>query len=143
MHTVLNMLHQKDLAPEDLPHTRSATVLLTHLLSELAYSIAGLSKPSRDFGVTTTASREDDARARFEAECLTWIIAGRLGVKAAATGTLKGYLRYGELIPEFSRDRVLQAVDTIEGLFGGALAFAATIREERLSLFDLEGSLAV
>ena len=64
-------------------------------------------------------------------------------MRAAATGSLKGYLKHGELIPEFSRDRVLQAVDTIEDLFGGALAFGAVIREETPSLFELDMSLAV
>jgi hypothetical protein len=33
---------------------------------------------------------------------------------------------------------VLQTVDTIEDLFGGALAFGAVIREETPSLFELD-----
>ena len=38
---------------------------------------------------------------------------------------------------------MLQTVDTIEDLFGGALAFGAVIREETPSLFELDMSLAV
>lgn len=117
--------------------------MLTHLLTDLAFDVCGHRRSGRDLDAVSNESRGDSAQARFECECITWLITGRLGVRAAATGSLKGYLKHGELIPEFSRERVLQAVDTIEGLFGGALAFGVTIREEMPSLFELDDSLAV
>lgn len=143
LHTVINTLHRKNLLPDDLPHTRSPSAMLTHLLSELALSLSGHRRPGHDHGAASAESRTEVAQARFETECITWLITGRLGVRAAARGSLKGYLKHGELMPEFSRDRVLQTVDTIEGLFGGALAFGTTIREEMPSLFELDDSSAV
>lgn len=143
VHSVINTLKQKDLLPDRLPQTRSASVMLTYLLTELALSISGHRRPRPDLGAASAGPKTEVAQARFESECITWVIAGRLGLRAAATGSLKGYLKHGELIPEFSRDRVLQTVDTIEDLFGGALAFGAVIREETPSLFELDMSLAV
>lgn len=143
LHTVINTLHRKNLLPYDLPHTRSPSVMLTHLLTELALCLSGHRGTGCDLGAAAVEPRAEGAQERFETECITWLITGRLGVRAAATGSLKGYLKHGELMPEFSRDRVLQTVDTIEGLFGGALAFGIVIREEMPSLFELDDSLAV
>lgn len=143
LHRVINTLHRKNLLPDDLPQTRSASVILTHLLTELALRLSGHRGPRPDLQAASAETRTEAAQVRFEIECITWLIAGRLGVRAAASGSLKGYLKHGELIPEFSRDRVLQTVDTIEALFGGALAFGAAIREETPSLFELDVQLAV
>jgi hypothetical protein len=143
VHSVINTLKQKNLLPDRLPQTRSASVMLTYLLTELELSISGHRRPRPDLGAASAGPKTEVAQARFESECITWVIAGRLGLRAAATGPLKGYLKHGELIPEFSRDRVLQTVDTIEDLFGGALAFGAVIREATPSLFELDMSLAV
>jgi hypothetical protein len=55
-------------------------------------------------------------------------------LRAAATGPLKGYLKHGELIPEFSRDRVLQTVDAIEG----PLRRCARLREPRSARSDTQ-----
>ena len=112
-------------------------------LSELALVICGHRGLRPDLEAATAEARIELDQVRFETECITWLIAGRLGVRAAAAGSLKGYLKHGELIPEFSRDRVLQTVDTIEDLFGGALAFGAAIREETPSLFEIDVHLAV
>ena len=143
VHSVINTLHRENLLPDDLPQTRSASVMLTYLLTELARVICGHRGARPDLEAASAASQTEVARVRFETECITWLIAGRLGVKAAASGSLKGYLKHGELIPEFSRGRVLQTVDTIEALFGGALAFGAAIREETPILFELDVQLAV
>ena len=143
LHTVINTLHRKNLLPDHLPHTRSASVMVTHLLSELALVICGHRGLRPDLEAATAEARIELDQVRFETECITWLIAGRLGVRAAAASSLKGYLKHGELIPEFSRDRVLQTVDTIEDLFGGALAFGAAIREETPSLFEIDVHLAV
>lgn len=143
LHTAINTLHRKNLLPDDLPHTRSPSVMLTHLLNELALIFTGHRRLGHNHGAASAEPRNEGAQVRFETECITWLITGRLGVRAAATGSLKGYLKHGELIPEFSRDRVLQTVDAIEGLFGGAVAFGTTIREEMPSLFELGDSLAV
>lgn len=143
LHAVINTLHRKNLLPDDLPHTRSPSVMLIHLLSELALSLSDHRRPGCDLGAASVEPKAEGVQARFETECIIWLITGRLGVRAAATGSLKGYLKHGELMPEFSRDRVLQTVDTIEGLFGGALAFGIMIREEMPSLFELDDSLAV
>lgn len=141
--TVLSTLRRKNLLPTHLPQTRSASVMLTRLLTELAPIFTGQRGARPDLGVAEAESATEAAQARFETECITWLVAGRLGVRAAATGLLKGYLKHGELIPEFSREQVLQTVDSIEDLFGGAHDFGTMIREELPSLFDLGESLAV
>ncbi|SDS85445.1 hypothetical protein SAMN04489752_2688 [Brevibacterium siliguriense] len=143
LHTVINTLLRMHLLPAQLPQTRSPTAMLTHLLTELALSVSDHRSPPHDLASASKKQNTVPAQVRFETECITWLIAGRLGVRAVASGSLKGYLKHGDLIPEFSRDRVLQTVDTIEDLFGGALAFGTTIREETPSLFELEVGLAV
>lgn len=143
LHTVLATLRRKTLLPRHLPQTRSTSVMLTHVLTELALTFTGHRGARPDLGVAAAEAPADAAHVRFETECITWLIAGRLGIRAAATGLLKGYLKHGELIPEFSRDRVLHTVNTIERLFGGALAFGTVIRNEIPSLFDLDETLAV
>ncbi|WP_152347914.1 hypothetical protein [Brevibacterium sp. CFH 10365] len=143
LHTVLSTLRRKNLLPTHLPQTRSASVMLTRLLTELALIFTGHRGKRPDLGVAAAETTAELAQVRFETECITWLIAGRLGLRAATTGVLRGYLKHGELIPEFSRDRVLQTVETIEDVFGGALDFGTTIREELPSLFELDDSLAV
>ncbi|UVI37504.1 hypothetical protein [Brevibacterium spongiae] len=143
LHRILQVLRQKNLLPQHLPQTRSATVMLTRLLDELALILTGRRGARPELGIAAATAHTDAAALRFETECITWLIAGRLGLRAAATGTLKGYLKHGELIPAFSRDRVLHTVDAIEHLFGGALVFGETVRHEVPSLFELDDSLAV
>ena len=78
LHTVINTLHRKNLLPDHLPHTRSASVILTYLLTELALSISAIA----DRGLISSGfgrAKDEAAQARFETECITWVIAGRLG----------------------------------------------------------------
>ena len=110
---------------------------LRHVLDELAMVFAGHRGAFPKLGIAAGETDIDGRQARFEAECITWLIAGRLGLKMAATGSLKGYLKHGELLPPLSRDRVLHAVNAIEKLFGGALRFAQIVREDVPSLFPL------
>lgn len=137
LHEAIALLRHKNLLPESLPSTRSATVMLLCLLDELALIFTGRRGPRPDLGVSEARPGVGHAQARFETACITWAIAGRLRLKAAVPGPLKGYLDHGELMPEISRDRVLQVVDAIEGLFGGTCDFAEMIRHEELRLFEL------
>lgn len=143
LNTVIAALRGKDLLPETLPTTRSPTVMLVHLIEELALVFAGHRGDRPKLGVIGSEPGIDRAQVRFETECITWSIAGRLGLRAAATGSLKRYLKDGDLMPPISRDRVLHTVDAVEGLFGGALTFGETIRHEIPSLFSLDEQLAV
>ena len=136
LHEVIALLRHKNLLPESLPSTRSATVMLLRLLDELALIYAGQRGPRPDLGVEGAGSGVGHAQVRFETACITWAIAGRLSLKAAVPGPLRGYLDHGELMPEISREQVLQAVDAIEGLFGGTCDFAEMIRHEEPSLFE-------
>ncbi len=143
LNTVIAALRGKDLLPETLPTTRSPTVMLVHLIEELALVFAGHRGDRPKLGVIGSEPGIDRAQVRFETECITWSIAGRLGLRAAATGSLKRYLKDGDLMPPISRDRVLHTVDAVEGLFGGAPTFGETIRHEIPSLFSLNEPLAV
>ena len=143
LNTVIAALRGKDLLPETLPTTRSPTVMLVHLIEELALVFAGHRGDRPKLGVIGSEPGIDRAQVRFETECITWSIAGRLGLRAAATGSLKRYLKDGDLMPPISRDRVLHTVDAVEGLFGGAPTFGETIRHEIPSLFSLDEPLAV
>lgn len=143
LNTVIAALRGKDLLPETLPTTRSPTVMLVHLIEELALVFAGHRGDRPKLGVIGSEPGIDRAQVRFETECITWSIAGRLGLRAAATGSLKRYLKDGDLMPPISRDRVLYTVDAVEGLFGGAITFGETIRHEIPSLFSLDEQLAV
>ena len=134
---VMDVLHRKGLDFAGLPKTQSPTVMLKHVLDELALVYAGHLGAVPKLGIAASETGIDGRQSRFEVECITWLIAGRLGLKMAATGTLKGYLKHGELLPPLSRDRVLHSVNAIEKLFGGALAFGRTIREDVPSLFPL------
>lgn len=139
---MIALLRHKTLLPESLPSTRSATVMFLRLIDELALIFTGRRGPRPDLGVDGAGPGVGQAQVRFETACITWVIAGRLRLKAAVPGPLRGYLDHGELMPEISRHRVLQAVDAIEGLFGGARGFAEMIRHEEPSLFEL-GARAV
>lgn len=143
LNTVIVALRGKDLLPETLPTTRSPTVMLVHLIEELSLVFAGHRGDRPKLGVIGSEPGIDRAQVRFETECITWSIAGRLGLRAAATGSLKRYLKDGDLMPPISRDRVLHTVDAVEGLFGGAPTFGETIRHEIPSLFSLNEPLAV
>lgn len=143
LNTVIAALRGKDLLPETLPTTRSPTVMLVHLIEELSLVFAGHRGDRPKLGVIGSEPGIDRAQVRFETECITWSIAGRLGLRAAATGSLKRYLKDGDLMPPISRDRVLHTVDAVEGLFGGAPTFGETIRHEIPSLFSLNEPLAV
>jgi hypothetical protein len=143
LHEVIAILRRKNLLPESLSSTRSPTVMLTRLLDELALIFAGHRGPRPRLGVDGAGSAVGQAQMRFESACITWAIAGRLRLKAVVPGPLKGYLDHGELMPEISRDRVLQAVDAIEGLFGGACDFAEMIRHEEPSLFEFDARSVV
>jgi hypothetical protein len=143
LHSVIAVLRQKNLLPEELPTTRSPTVMLARLLDELALVFAGHRGARSELGIVASEPDLERAQVRFETECITWLLAGRLGLRAAATGSLRSYLKDGDLMPPVSRDRVLHAVNAIERLFGGALTFAETIRHEVPSLFPLDEQLAV
>ncbi|WP_029417217.1 hypothetical protein [Brevibacterium aurantiacum] len=134
---VMDVLHRKGLDLPGLPKTQSPTVMLGHVLYELALVYAGHRGEFPKLGISASETDIDGRQVRFEAECITWLIAGRLGLKMAATGSLKGYLKHGELLPPLSRDRVLHAVNAIEKLFGGALHFGQMVREDVPSLFPL------
>lgn len=143
LNIVIAALRGKDLLPETLPTTRSPTVMLVHLIEELALVFAGHRGDRPKLGVIGTEPGIVRAQVRFETECIAWSIAGRLGLRAAGTGSLKRYLKDGDLMPPISRDRVLRTVDAVEGLFGGAPTFGETIRHEIPSLFSLDEPLAV
>lgn len=134
---VTDVLHRKGMDFEGVPKTQSPTVMLRHVLDELALVYAGHRGAFPKLGINASETDVDRRQERFEAECITWLIAGRLGLKMAATGSLKGYLKHGELLPPLSRDRVLHSVNAVEKLFGGALRFGQTIREDVPSLFPL------
>ncbi|GAA1848238.1 hypothetical protein [Brevibacterium marinum] len=139
---VMDVLRRKGLSIAGLPTTQSPTVMLARVLFELALIYAGHRGARPDLGVAASDADLDGRQARFEAECITWLIAGRIGLKMAATGSLKGYLKHGELMPPVSRDRVLHSVNAIEKLFGGALRLGETVREDVPSLFPLSGQLS-
>lgn len=141
VHRVITILRQTHLLPNSLPTTHSPTVMLTGLLDELALIFTG-QRGSRSY-LNVAEGAATDSVARFESACIAWLIAGRLRLNTTVTGPLKGYLRHGELMPVISRERVLHAVDAIEGLFDGALAFAEAIRHEEPSLFDFGEPAAV
>ena len=143
LRTVLSRLRHKHLGMVDLPKTQSPTVMLSHLLRELAEVFAGHRGPRPELGIAAAGSDIDGSQVRFEIECITWLLAGRLGLKIAARGSLRGYLKDGDLMPPVSRDRVLHTVNAIEKLFGGALAFGETIREDVPSLFSSPTQLAI
>lgn len=139
---VMDMLRRKGLNITDLPKTQSPTVMLGRVLHQLALVYAGHRGPFPKLGIVASETDIDGRQARFEAECITWLIAGRIGLKVTAAGSLKGYLKHGELLPPLSRDRVLHAVNAIEKLFGGALKFGQTVREDVPSLFPLTEHLS-
>lgn len=141
--TVIADLRGQDLLPETLPTTRSPTVMLIHLIEELALVFAGHRGDRPDHVIAASEPALDQAQVRFETECITWLIAGRLGLRSAAVGSLKGYLKNGDLMPPNSRDRVLRTVDAVEGLFGGASPLGNQVRQEVPSLFSLDEPLAV
>lgn len=141
--TVIAELRRQHLLPATLPRTRSPTVMLMRLLEELALVFGGHRGAHPDHGILASEPEIEELQVRFETECITWLIAGRLGLRAAAAGSLKGYLKDGELMPPLSRDRVLRTVDAVEGLFGGAPTFGETIRHEAPSLFALDEQLTV
>ncbi|WP_436326506.1 hypothetical protein [Brevibacterium sp. FAM 27836] len=143
LHLVVATLRRKNLLPAHLPQTRSASVMLTRLLTELALVYSGHRGSRPELAVSAADPHVERSQVRFETECITWLIAGRIGLRAAATGSLKGYLKHGELMPPVSRDRVLHTVNAIERLFGGALAFGTAVRHEVPSLFELDEQLAV
>ncbi|WP_166971148.1 dual specificity protein phosphatase family protein [Brevibacterium atlanticum] len=141
--TVIADLRGQDLLHVTLPTTRSPTVMLTYLIEELALVFAGHRGDRPDHNIVASDLGLDQAQVRFETECITWLISGRLGLRSAAAGSLKGYLKDGDLMPPISRDRVLRTVDAVEGLFGGAPALGDQIRQEVPSLFSLDEPLAV
>ncbi|MDN6747599.1 MAG: hypothetical protein L0L93_11485 [Brevibacterium sp.] len=134
---VMDVLRRKGLNLVGLPKTQSPTVMLGRVLYELALVYAGHRGSHSKLGIVASETDIEGRQARFEAECITWLIAGRIGLKVAATGSLKGYLKHGELLPPLSRDRVLHSVNAIEKLFGGALKFGEIVREDVPSLFPL------
>lgn len=140
---VMDRLRRKGLDLTGLPTTQSPTVMLGRVLYELALVYAGHRGSHPDLGVAASETDIDGKQARYEAECITWLIAGRIGLKIAATGSLKAYLKHGELMPPVSRDRVLHSVNAIEKLFGGALGFAEIVREDVPSLFPLSEQLSL
>lgn len=133
----MDMLRRRGLSFTDLPKTQSPTVMLGHVLYELAQVYAGHRGAFPKLGIVASETDIDGRQSRFEAECITWLIAGRIGLKIAASGSLKGYLKHGELLPPLSRDRILHSVNAIEKLFGGALRFGEIVREDVPSLFPL------
>ena len=143
LRTVMDVLGRHELTPTDLPRTQSPTVMLERLLFELALTFAGHRGSRPDLGIAGSETDIDGRQARFEAECITWVIAGRLGLKVTAAGSLKRYLKHGELMPPVSRDRVLHSVNAVEKLFGGALSFAEIVREDVPSLFSMDGEFSL
>ena len=140
---VMDRLRRQGLNLAGLPKTQSPTVMLGRVLYELALVYAGHRGAHPKLGVAASETDIDGRQARFEAECITWLIAGRIGLKMAATGSLKGYLKHGELLPPVSRDRVLHSVNAIEKLFGGAQRFGEIVREDVPSLFPLSEQITV
>lgn len=153
--SVMDIVRGSGLVISGLPETRSPTVMLGRIFFELGLiftghrgahpelGIASASAVDRD-GVSDLAAGPDariSSRARFEAECVTWLIAGRIGLRIAANGSLKGYLKYGELMPCVSKERVLSAVDMIEDLFAGPQKLSEMVREDCPSLFSVSPQL--
>lgn len=140
---VMDRLRRLGLNFPGLPRTQSPTVMLGRVLYELALVYAGHRGAHPKLGVQASETDIDGRQVRFEAECITWLIAGRIGLKMAATGSLKGYLKHGELLPPVCRDRVLHSVNAIERLFGGALRLGEIVREDVPSLFPLSEQVSV
>lgn len=141
--TIVSALRKKELMPVTMPATQSPTVMLIHLLRTLSVVYAGHRGARPELGIAAGEPDLDSTQVQFESECITWLVAGRIGLRMASHGLLKGYLKHDELIPEFSRDRVLHAVNGVEELFGGALAFGETVRADLPSLFTLSDQLMV
>lgn len=101
--------------------------MLGHLLRELAEVLAGHRGARPELGIVAAGAEFDGSEVRFEIECITWVLAGRLGLKIATRRSLRGHLKDGGLMPPVSRDRLLHTVIAIERHFGGALAFGETV----------------
>ena len=140
-HSVVATLRRKGLVLSGLPKTQSPTVMLRQVFYELALIYAGHQGTRPELGITASETDPGGSQAQFEAECIAWLIAGRIGLRMAASGILKGYLKHGELMPKVCRDRVLHTVNAIEKIFGGALHLGESVREDIPSLFELPGEL--
>lgn len=152
---VMDIVRRNGLMIIDRPETRSPTVMLGWIFFELGLLFTGHRGPYPELGVATASAVGHDgagdvaadsdtgitSRARFEAESITWLIAGRIGLRIAARGSLKGYLTYGELMPRVAKARVLSGVDMIEDLFGGRKRLSEIVREDVPSLFPVPTQL--
>lgn len=153
--SVMGIVRSSGLVITGLPETRSPTVMLGRIFFELGLIFTGHRGAHPELGIASASAVDHDgvsdlaagpdarisSRARFEAECVTWLIAGRIGLRIAANGSLKGYLKYGELMPCVSKKRVLSAVDMIEDLFAGTQKLSEMVREDCPSLFSVSPQL--
>lgn len=119
-------------------NAKLATVM--HELGHLFCGHLGTPAPGNDdqkSAITGLADRTDtgiEAR-EFEAESVSWLVCGRLGVDTPAGRYLSGHLSANGAVPPVSLEVIFKAVRRIEDALGGREPLGPLLRDDAPRLF--------
>lgn len=95
----------------------------------------GNAAQARTVVVKDRSSLEPETR-ECEAEAVSWLVCGRIGVESPAGDYLGGLLAGASETPPVSLEAILGAVRRVESLGHGAERLGVTLRDDRLTLFS-------